>query len=194
MNSEQELKLFKAFEFSMKAHEGQFRKVSKTPYIVHPIGVVSRLIRCNCDPEVAMAAVLHDTLEDTSTTENDLLKSFGETVLSLVKGVSELPKSSYSWQQRKENMLERLLSAPLEIILISCADKLDNLASIRKDLEVFGESVWKQFNAEKGKQKKYYKNCLDIFSQRLSNTKFAPLVNELNQEFDLVFRQGEKHC
>ena len=94
--------LNEAIEFATKAHEGQFRKGTKRPYIVHPIAVADIVMTMTWDEEVISAAVLHDTIEDCpGVTEEILREKFGNRVASLVKSESE--DKSKSWEERKSD-------------------------------------------------------------------------------------------
>jgi (p)ppGpp synthase/HD superfamily hydrolase len=112
-----------AIEFASLAHKSQFRKGTDIPYISHPFGVAMLLQQAKCEEEVILAGLLHDTLEDTDTTEEDIRSRFGPTVLELVIAASE-PDKSASWEERKQHTLEFLKHAKLEVnsllVRISC--------------------------------------------------------------------------
>ena len=83
------MKIQKAIVFATLAHEGQCRKGTNIPYIVHPMEVMQILTANGCNETVILAGILHDTLEDTQTTPEDILHIFGQEVLDLVLGESE---------------------------------------------------------------------------------------------------------
>ena len=113
--------LNEAVEFATKAHEGQFRKGTKRPYIVHPIEVADIVTTMTRDPEVICAAVLHDTIEDCAgVTKETLEDRFGERVAMLVDCESE--DKSKSWEERKSTTIRRLRTAPREVQMIGLAD------------------------------------------------------------------------
>lgn len=87
------------------------RKGTDIPYISHPCAVGMILQKAGCSEEVVIAGILHDTLEDTETTERDLLDRFGPVVLEIVKGCSE-PDKGASWEERKQHTLDELKHAP----------------------------------------------------------------------------------
>ena len=91
--------IFDALRFATDAHTGQFRKSTQVPYIVHPVAVMQYLIQHNASGDAVAAGILHDTLEDTPTTENDLRRVFGDRITNLVIGASE-PDKSQTWEQR----------------------------------------------------------------------------------------------
>ena len=130
--------LFDAIEFAARAHREHYRKGTRIPYIAHLISVAKILIEYDCAEEIIVAGLLHDTVEDTSVTLEDIRKSFGEKVASLVEAASE-PDKSDTWENRKRHTIEYLKTAPMDVLLLSCADKLDNIRSIKEDYERFGE-------------------------------------------------------
>jgi len=138
--------IFDAIEFAAKAHRGQFRKSTKIPYIIHPLNVGNILIESGCSPEIVAAGILHDTVEDTDITIEDIEKKFGEKVAKIVKGVSE-PDKSDTWENRKNHTIEMLKTAPLEIVLVEYADKLDNIKSIKETFEKIGKKYGTGLNA-----------------------------------------------
>ncbi|MDR9855775.1 HD domain-containing protein [Paenibacillus sp. VCA1] len=183
-----------AIEFAAYAHRHQFRKGSQIPYISHPFGVAMILLEAKCKEEVVMAGLLHDTLEDTDTTDEDLRSRFGEEVLRLVQGASE-PDKSLSWEERKEHTLEFLKSADLSTRQLSCADKLHNLRSVRRDFAVLGDEVWNKFKRGYDKQKWYYVNLVES----LGYASRFPLLDTFQSEVEsffmgLEFSAEEKSC
>jgi len=171
-----------AIEFAAKAHYSQFRKGTDIPYISHPYGVGMILLQAGCEEDAVIAGILHDTLEDTDTTEEDLLKNFGPTVLEIVKGCSE-PDKQASWEDRKKHTIEYLKHAPLTIRQVACADKIHNLRSIKRDIATIGETVWGKFKRGKEFQKWYYTELVDSlgFAGRF------PLLDILQKEVDELF-------
>ena len=178
--------IFKAIEFAAKAHSGQYRKKTKIPYIVHPLAVADILIEHNCPDEVVIAAVLHDTVEDTHVTLDDIKVHFGEKIAALVRDASE-PDKSQSWEKRKTHTIESIAHLPIDALVLICADKLHNLKSIRKDLEKQGESVWQRFNHPKEKQKWYFESILAALRPRMRGSSYNPLFREFETEVNRVF-------
>lgn len=174
-----------AIEFAALAHKNQFRKGSDTPYISHPFGVAFLLREAGCTEDVVIAGLLHDTLEDTQTTEEDIRSRFGENVLRLVKGASE-PDKTASWEERKRHTLAFLKTADLDVRLLACADKLHNLRSLRRDAERLGDALWEKFNRGYEQQRWYYTNLVSSlgFSSDFS------LLKQFEKEVKLFFAQG----
>lgn len=137
----------KAMEFATKAHEGQFRKGTKRPYIIHPITVADIVMTMTCDEEVICAALLHDTIEDCpEVTEETIRAEFGERVASLVKVESE--DKSKTWEERKGATIRRLEHAPRDVQMIALADKLANMRDIDREYPFYGEKFWLRFRMQ----------------------------------------------
>lgn len=136
-----------AIQFAEKAHEGQFRKGTRRPYIVHPMEVSEIVKTMTDDEEMICAAILHDTIEDCAgVTEETLQHLFGSRVAALVAGESE--DKSRSWEERKGATIRHLKSAPRELQVIALADKLSNMRDIDRDYPVLGEGLWMRFRMQ----------------------------------------------
>lgn len=122
-----------AFELAKAAHDGQFRK-SGEPYITHPVAVAKILADMHLDPQALMAALLHDTVEDTGTTQREITRAFGKPVGDLVDGVSKLTKIEFESKQhaQAENFRKMLLAMArdVRVILIKLADRLHNMRTL----------------------------------------------------------------
>ncbi|MCI8834000.1 MAG: bifunctional (p)ppGpp synthetase/guanosine-3',5'-bis(diphosphate) 3'-pyrophosphohydrolase [Ruminococcus sp.] len=136
-----------AIAFATKAHEGQFRKGTRRPYIVHPLEVSEVVAEMTDDEEVICAAILHDTIEDCpEVTEKILCSRFGERVARLVQGESE--DKSKSWEERKGTTIRHLRTASRELQMIGLADKLSNMRDIDRDYPILGEGLWMRFRMQ----------------------------------------------
>lgn len=139
-----------AIRWAAAWHDGQHRKSSGVPYIQHPIAVAWMLDRLGFDEDVVIAGLLHDVVEDTEATLDDVRGRFGARVAELVGLCSEVKLDREGrkrpWADRKREHLESLRSAPIEAKAIVLADKLHNLGSIAADLAE-GREVWGRFNA-----------------------------------------------
>jgi (p)ppGpp synthase/HD superfamily hydrolase len=179
-------KIFEAIEFAARAHSGQYRKGTKLPFILHPLAVAKVLIQYECAEEIVVAGILHDTLEDTTVTVEDLRRSFGNQVASLVEACSE-PDKSKSWEIRKLHAIESLKIAPPSVLLIECADKLDNIRTIQEEYVRFGEIVWKRFNRSKEHQRWYYRALAQVFTTRITDDPYVELAEDFRDEVQKVF-------
>lgn len=178
--------IFDAIEFAVKAHSGQYRKVNKVPYIVHPLSVMQILMENGCSEEIAVAGVLHDTVEDTGVSLQDIRQKFGETIARLVEGASEPPKT-FAWEYRKKHHLEKLKIAPPDVLLLVCVDKLDNIRSMRTDYEQHGEALWTKFSRPKEKQHWFFQSLVEIFEQRMPTDPGQSLFLEFRKQVQAVF-------
>ncbi len=178
--------VFEAILFAAQAHYGQCRKGTKIPYIVHPLNTAKILIETGCPEDVVAAAVLHDTVEDTPASLEDIRRRFGETVARIVEGASE-PDKEKPWEQRKEHTIEFLRSAPEAVLLVSCADKIENLEAIREDLGRVGEELWSRFRRGRDKQAWYYRTVLAVLEDRLTGEPGRSLVRRLGSTVAQVF-------
>lgn len=155
----------KAIEFATKAHEGQMRKGTRRPYIVHPMEVGDIVSTMTKDEEIISAAVLHDTIEDCAgVSQRVLAQEFSERVAYMVARESE--DKSKSWMERKTATIEHLRNAPLEIQMIGLADKLSNMRDIDRDYPVVGEELWNRFRMkDKHIIGWYYKGVRDVLKR-----------------------------
>lgn len=158
-----------AIEFATKAHEGQFRKGTKRPYIVHPVEVADIVASMTQDEEVISAAVLHDTIEDCGGVTAEILKDkFGARVASLVQSESE--DKSKTWEARKSATIQRLGKAAKEVQMIALADKLSNMRDIDRDYPKLGEELWFRFRMQsKAAMGWYYKSIRDVLQDKFEH-------------------------
>lgn len=160
----------KALTFAKKAHQGQFRKGTNMPYIIHPIETAEIVKNMTNDAEIIAAAFLHDVIEDTDITEEEIKKEFGQRVLNLVLAESEqrgkelqAMSMEESWEIRKKEKLEKLKLESEEVKIIALGDKLSNIRAIKKDYAELGEKLWNRFH-QKDKQKQgwYYHELVEV--------------------------------
>ena len=164
----------KAVEFATKAHEGQKRK-SGEPYIVHPKAVMETLMEWGMDEDTAIAGVLHDTVDDTEVTLDDVKKEFGESVAFLVDGVTKIGKARQGMRDidtylpvTRDNLLRLLVAtgSDIRVLIIKLADRLHNLRTLSA--------------LPPEKQKKIAKETLEIF---------APLADTRNQSAEKALKK-----
>jgi len=178
--------IFDAIEFAVRAHKGQYRKGTKIPYVVHPINMGRILIENGCSDRVVIAGILHDVIEDTDVSIDLIREQFGEDVANLVMWGSEKDKSD-TWENRKRHTLASLESAPMDVLLISLVDKLDNIRSMRAGSEREGEEFWVRFNRPKVAQAWYYRGLLDVFLRRIDVDPGKTLLSLFCSDVDKVF-------
>ena len=161
----------KAIAFATQAHEGQFRKGTTRPFILHPMEVGNIVASMTEDEEVISAAILHDTIEDCEgVTEVIICREFSPRVAELV--VQESEDKTKTWMERKSATIAHLKEAPKEIQIIGLADKLSNMRDIDRDYPECGEELWKRFRM---KDKEvigwYYKSIRDSLRESMQGTK-----------------------
>lgn len=178
--------LFEAIEFATRAHRGQFRKGTRLPYILHPLRVGQILIEAPADVEVVVAGILHDTLEDTHTTRQDLASRFGERVSRIVESVSE-PDKSLPWQARKEHTIAALALADADALLVACADKLDNIRSMGRGERRDGPEFWRRFREPRERQAWYYREIARVLLARADEEPLRALSARLAVAVDGLF-------
>jgi (p)ppGpp synthase/HD superfamily hydrolase len=178
--------IFDAIEVAARAHRGHCRKGTDIPYIVHPLAVAKILIDAGCPEDVVVAGILHDTVEDTPLSLDEIRHTFGEVVARIVEGASE-PDKSKPWEARKAHTIEFLRMASEAVLLVSCADKIENLEAIRDDRERVGEEVWIRFRRGRDQQEWYYRSVLAVLEERLTARPGLSLVSHLKEALAEVF-------
>ena len=143
--------LDRAIIFAVKAHSGSMRKGTKTPYILHPMEVAAIVAGITDQEIVIAAAVLHDVLEDTPTTQEQLRAEFGDDVLALVEAESENKRedrpATETWRLRKQETLDALRSeSRFDVKAIALGDKLSNIRAMYRDHMRIGDDLWGRFN------------------------------------------------
>ncbi len=160
-----------ALALAVQAHEKQVRKGTSIPYVAHPMGVASIALEFGADEDQAIAALLHDVLEDGGPQYGPVIKErFGERVLAIVEGCTDgLPDASgkkADWGERKRAYLEHLVQASDDVLLVSGSDKLHNARAIVSDLLRIGPDVFSRFTAGRDGTLWYYRALAEIFERR----------------------------
>ena len=178
----------KAIVFAVKAHSNTTRKGGKIPYISHPLEVFSICCTLTSDENVLASSVLHDTIEDTCVTIEDIKREFNEQVAFLVGKETENKRTgvpqSESWKIRKQETIDMLKIADKnEQILVLC-DKLSNMRAVYRDYSVLGEEFWQIFNNKnKCDHAWYYKSI----AENLTFLKETFAYKEFVELIELVF-------
>ncbi len=186
--------LEEAIIFATKAHEGIKRKGKERAYILHPIEAMTIVSTISEDEEVLAAAVLHDTVEDTDVTRDDIEKKFGKRVAELVaseredKRKDQPPEST--WITRKQETITHLQHADRDIKLICLGDKLANIREIRQDYAVLGDGLWERFNQkDKSLHRWYYSSVYLVLEEEFGD---VPVIREYCRLLEEVFDWKEK--
>ena len=151
-----------AITFAVQRHAGQTRKGSDIPYITHPLETLTIMNAMRADTNLLIAGVLHDLIEDTNTTKDELLKLFNEDVVELV--MSHTEDKSKSWDERKISAIRELQEGSKRLKMLVMADKISNLKNIYLDYISLGDKLWKRFNAPKTRQAWYYSKIIDALA------------------------------
>lgn len=159
-------RFLRAFEFAAEKHKKQTRKASSIPYITHLMGVASLVLEAGGDEDLAVAALLHDVVEDCGGAPmlKEVRRGFGSRVAKVVDGCTDadtLPKPP--WRERKEKYIARLRHEDSDTRLVSAADKLNNVRSILSDYREIRESIWSRFNGGREGTLWYYRTLRDEF-------------------------------
>jgi myo-inositol-1(or 4)-monophosphatase len=149
----------KAITFATVAHHRQKRKGSNIPYIFHPLEAGNIVAEMSSDENLIVAAILHDTIEDTGITYSAIYNIFGERIANLVKSQSE--DKSKTWKERKTHTIEFLQNcSDQEIKIVTLADKLSNVRALQRDYSTIGEKLWERFNVKDKEMHEWYYNGL----------------------------------
>ncbi len=178
-----------ALGYAAKLHAKQIRKRTERPYIGHLLGVASIVIEYGGDEDMAIAALLHDAVEDQGGLPRlrEIRKKFGKRVAHIVDGCTDAytePKSP--WLERKRAYIARLAGENEEVRLVSAADKLSNARETLYEVRTHGDSVYDRFAGKKLGTLWYYRELLGVFREAGAN----PLVEELERVVTELERLG----
>ncbi len=154
-------KVTKAIKFAADAHDGMQRKKDKTPYILHPLEAATIVGSMTDDRDVISAAVLHDVVEDTEISIEEIEEGFGSRVRVLVESETEnkraeLPPEA-TWRIRKEESLQELeRCGDRDVLMLWLGDKLSNMRSFYRIWKSEGDSMWQSFNQKDPLQQEWY--------------------------------------
>lgn len=182
-----------ALEAAALMFAGKSKKGSTIPYVSHLLGVCAIALEHGATEDEAIAALLHDTIEDITPTDRAraTVARFGPEVLRIVEGCSDSwthPKPP--WKERKEAYIKHLETADRSVLLVSAADKLHNALAIVSDLKRCGDFVWKRFNATRDEELWYYGELVEVFQKRLVD--LPDLVEDLERAFSEMERTAKQ--
>lgn len=179
--------LDRAIVFAVKAHANTERRGKGYPYIVHPLEAVEIVATMTADQELLAAAALHDTVEDTEVTVEQLKAEFGERIASLVADESDVMPEGMteedSWHQRKQAAIDRLSRASHDAKMVALGDKLSNMRAIARDYDEIGEALWNRFHTNDPKEHEWHYRGLADALRELEDTvaykEFESLINKV---------------
>src|ERR1044071_99628 len=170
----------KALTYATRIHGGQLRKKTRIPYIAHIIGVAAISMEYGANETEAIAALLHDAVEDCGGAKRlrDIERKFGKKVARIVDGCTDTDRTPKPpWLERKKAYIAHVRHAPMPTKLVSASDKLHNVRAILMDYRKEGEGLWSRFNAGKHGALWYYRALVTAFTGK----RIEPLVQELNR-------------
>ena len=180
--------LDRAIIFAVNAHHNTERRGKGFPYIVHPMEAVEIVATITPDQELLAAAALHDTIEDTDVTVEDIRREFGDRVAELVHAESDQFTAGVSeedsWHDRKQAAIDRLAAASHDAKIVAMGDKLSNMRAIYRDYMTRGDELWKIFHVKDKASHEWHYRGLAASLSELSDT-FA--YKEFAQLIDWVF-------
>lgn len=184
------IKLHEAIRFAEEKHRGQVRKSTEISYIIHPLEVLQILMGEQCGIELVMAGVLHDVVEDTDCTIEEIRQKFGTRTAFLVEAHTEKKRENGEkrpWKVRKTEALEKLKDAEREVRQLVLADSISNLRSMVYDYRNLGEALWDRFNASKEDIAWYYSEQIDILEDFRFDEQVRNEFWEINSLFKHLF-------
>src|SRR6202142_2048372 len=165
-------KLQRAFAYAAKMHAGQARKGTTVPYLSHLMAVTSLVLEAGGDEDLAIAALLHDVVEDCGGMPllGEILQEFGPRVAKIVEGCTDsFGEPKPEWTERKQDYLLGLKHADADTRLVSASDKLHNVRTILADYRQHGEKIWERFTGKKEGTLWYYRALSDEYQRRDPN-------------------------
>ena len=179
--------LDRAIIFAVKAHAGTERRGKGFPYIVHPMEAVEIVATITPDQELLAAAALHDVIEDTDISADEIREEFGDRIANLVVAESDVfPEGlseEESWRARKQAAIDRLAAAPRDAKIVALGDKLSNMRAIARDYAVKGDELWKIFHAPHPSDHEWHYRGLANSLRDLKDTfafkEFESLINQI---------------
>ncbi len=179
-----------ALVFVTHLHARQRRKLSGAPYVSHLLRVAGIVLEHGADWDEAIAALLHDAVEDQggAAIRDELRERFGQRVLEIVDGCTDsdqMPKPP--WRPRKEAYLARLAEASPSVRLVAAADKLDNVRSITESYRQLGPDIWEHFRGGRDGELWYFRRIVEILGPLGPH----PLVDKLGLAVDELVRAVE---
>jgi len=161
-----------AFRYAAEKHAGQTRKQTAFPYLSHLMAVASLVLEAGGDEDMAIAALLHDVVEDCGGLPRlrEVRKQFGPRVANMVEGCTDsLGEPKPEWLERKRDYLREVKRADADIRLVSACDKLHNVRTILADYRQHGETIWTRFTGKKEGTLWYYRALSDEYRRRNPN-------------------------
>jgi myo-inositol-1(or 4)-monophosphatase len=179
--------LDRAIVFALRAHAGTERRGKGFPYIVHPLEAVTIVATMTSDQELLAAVALHDTVEDTDVTIDQIRAEFGDRIASLVAADSDIPvqdmNAEDSWYVRKQAAIDRIAASSHDAKIVAMGDKLSNMRAIARDYAMQGDALWNLFRVKNRKDHEWHYRGLAEALRELQDTfaykEFEQLINQV---------------
>tara|TARA_B100000745_G_scaffold76832_2_gene46511 strand:- start:1496 stop:2074 length:579 start_codon:yes stop_codon:yes gene_type:complete len=172
-------KVEKALRAASTLHRDQVRKgPGNPPYVTHLFAAALIVSQYTSDEDVVVSTILHDTIEDTDYTLEELEEDFGSRIREIVQAVTE-PKEIKDWSKRKDRYLKSLKSGPNEALLVAAADKIHNMLSIVRDFTGHEDKFVREFGGSLDERLGQYQNFGNLINSRVKNA----IVHEFNTVF-----------
>jgi len=165
-------RLQRAFRYAAEKHAGQTRKQSAVPYLSHLMAVAALVLEAGGDEDMAIAALLHDVVEDCGGMPRllEIRRLFGPVVGKIVEGCTDsFGEPKPEWMERKKDYLRGVARADVKTRLVSASDKLHNVRTILADYRQHGEAIWARFTGKKDGTLWYYRALSDEYQRRSPN-------------------------
>ena len=180
--------LDRAIIFAVKAHSGTERRGKGFPYIVHPMEAMEIVASITPDQELLAAAALHDVVEDTDVTVEQLRDIFGKRIADLVASESDAFEEGVSeedsWHQRKQAAIDRLARASRDAKSVALGDKLSNMRAIARDYAAKGDALWSIFHTkDPADHEWHYRGLADSLSDLSDTAAYREFISLINQVF-----------
>ena len=180
--------LDRAIIFAVKAHSGTERRGKGYPYVVHPLEAVAIVATMTNDQDLLAAAALHDTVEDTDVTIEQIRAEFGDRVAALVAVESdEMPMDvpeEDTWHARKQASIDRIANAGRDAKMVALGDKLSNMRAIARDYAVQGDAIWNLFHVKDPKDHEWrFRALAEAFKELEDTFAYLEFVKLIDQVF-----------
>lgn len=181
--------LDRAIIYAVNAHAGTERRGKGFPYVVHAMEAMAIVATMTSDQELLAAAALHDVLEDTDITAEELEKEFGPRITAIVVAESDTIEDdvpeNLSWHSRKQAAIDRLKAAPIEAKMVALGDKLSNMRAIARDYTTIGDRIWNLFHVtDLAEHKWHYMGLADSLRDLSDTFAFKEFESLINQVFN----------
>jgi (p)ppGpp synthase/HD superfamily hydrolase len=178
----------KAIIYAVKAHANTERRGKGFPYIIHPMEAMEIVATLTTDQDLLAAAALHDVVEDTEHTVDDIRAEFGDRIAGLVAAESDIEiegkSEEESWHLRKQAAIDRLSKASMDAKMVAIGDKLSNMRAIARDHDQIGPEIWKRFHTTDPKEHEWhYRGLAAALSDLKGTAAYEEFINLIEKVF-----------